>query len=365
MGGDAPEAADVISDLLPEKSPLYRDRIRAEVELLRGALLVTISEIGATPDVMPVVLAELETTKDPFTFGAACRVAVALGPRANAAEKYLLRPFGRTIKDELFSLDEISQSHPLQSPTTAQQEALKALATVTASKVSLPTLKAISEGRISSDVCSHDTLRTLALRAISRIESKQPLEGNCCCKDASSVATSTQLFSPSDRTALFLEGLEFTNVRGQKQKFGDLIGKPVFLSYFYTRCDNPQKCSRTVTTAAKLQRLAKDRGFDDSVRILLVTLDPTFDDSLRLREYGRERGFEMNGRDTVVRTSGDDLQLLCQAFDLPVSLNNGSLSIHGVGGILIDKKGRVAKRYNAILWNNEDVLADLKQLCEE
>src|SRR5262249_33614141 len=78
---------------------------------------------------------------------------------------------------------------------------------------------------------------------------------------------------------------------GHSARFADWFhGRPAVVTFFYTRCDNPNKCSLTVTRLAQLQALARERGRQHTFRIAAVTYDPAFDLPDRLRRYGADRG---------------------------------------------------------------------------
>ncbi len=60
-------------------------------------------------------------------------------------------------------------------------------------------------------------------------------------------------------------------------------GQPSIVVFFYTRCDNPQKCSLTVSKLARVQQQLAERGLADQVRTAAITYDPGFDLPERLR----------------------------------------------------------------------------------
>src|SRR5207244_172772 len=77
--------------------------------------------------------------------------AAALGPSAAGCVPGLLRAFEPGFKDDLFSLDDHRQSQPLERPTTARLEALRALRAIgPKARPALPLLRVLA-GRSGSE----------------------------------------------------------------------------------------------------------------------------------------------------------------------------------------------------------------------
>jgi protein SCO1/2 len=57
--------------------------------------------------------------------------------------------------------------------------------------------------------------------------------------------------------------VELEDQDGARVKFGEFFtGKPSVVAFFYTRCDNPNKCSLTITKLGRLQRRLAELGLD-------------------------------------------------------------------------------------------------------
>ena len=76
------------------------------------------------------------------------------------------------------------------------------------------------------------------------------------------------------------------------------------VAFFYTRCDNPNKCSLTITKLGRLQRRLADLGLDGRIQTAAITYDPEFDLPARLRAYGENRGVVFSPSDRLFRTRG-------------------------------------------------------------
>lgn len=91
VGPGAVEAADPIVRLLPERSALYRNRSKSEVEKLRAFMLVTLSEVGIPDSALPFILDALANSNTLRIYAAGAVAAGALGARAADATPFLHR----------------------------------------------------------------------------------------------------------------------------------------------------------------------------------------------------------------------------------------------------------------------------------
>src|SRR6185503_14500663 len=92
-----------------------------------------------------------------------------------------------------------------------------------------------------------------------------------------------------------VESLVFEDHNGESITFKEFFqGQPSIVVFFYTRCDNPMKCSLTVTKLARIQTLLEAQGLADRIRTAAITYDPAFDLPERLRAYGQDRGVRMD-----------------------------------------------------------------------
>ena len=78
--------------------------------------------------------------------------------------------------------------------------------------------------------------------------------------------------------------LELEDQNGSVLTFADFpFGRPSVVTFFYTRCMNPEKCSLTITKLARMQKRIRDEGLHGRVNIGAFSYDPAFDLPRRLR----------------------------------------------------------------------------------
>src|SRR6185312_16727652 len=78
-------------------------------------------------------------------------------------------------------------------------------------------------------------------------------------------------------------------------------GQPSIVVFFYTRCDNPLKCSLTITKLARIQQLLDAEGVADQINTAGITYDPGFDLPERLLNYGTHRGVRFASHHRLLR----------------------------------------------------------------
>ena len=141
-------------------------------------------------------------------------------------------------------------------------------------------------------------------------------------------------------------------------------GHPTVVAFFYTRCDNPFKCSLTISKLGRVQRLLHARGLGDSIRTVGITYDPEFDTLTQLSRYGHNRGLSLDARHVLVRaTAGFDE--LRRHFDLGVSFFESLVSRHRIEVFVLDRKGRIASTFHRLNWSEEQVVDHAVALVED
>ena len=133
--------------------------------------------------------------------------------------------------------------------------------------------------------------------------------------------------------------------------------------FFYTRCDNPNKCSLTITKLAALQRALQERGLHGRIRTAAITYDPAYDLPPRLRAYGENRGVVFGDSDRFLRTIAG-LEALQEYFDLGVNFGQASVNRHRIELFILDHKATIAGRFTRLQWDLQEVLQHAYALAE-
>lgn len=169
----------------------------------------------------------------------------------------------------------------------------------------------------------------------------------------------------SDREPLEPLDIHYTNQDRRQGVLRSLTDRPTLITFFYTRCQNDYKCSAALTRFTALQQRLTQLKLNGNVRLLAITYEPAFDDSDRLKRFGGDRGLKFSSHAQALRLDEKRHKEFLRAVKAPVSLSGGAVNSHGVGLHVLDADGCVVRQYHTLLWNNAQVIEDVKRLLAE
>jgi protein SCO1/2 len=145
---------------------------------------------------------------------------------------------------------------------------------------------------------------------------------------------------------------------GRPERFEEFFrGKPSIVAFFYTRCDNPYKCSLTITKLAALQASLEERGLAGALKVTAITYDPEFDLPHRLRLYGSDRGVQF-GKDARFFRITSGFQEIRQRFHLGVNYGASTVNRHQTEVYLLNEHGEISASFTRMRW--EVVASELR-----
>jgi protein SCO1/2 len=354
----------VLLELLPERIPVYGGRSANTVTRMRGYLLAAFESAGLPGEALPYVFEELESGRSAYLVAAAARALRGRESRSSDAVPFLLKAIENiTYVDDKMSFDTYRPSWPLSGHTTALQEIAATVAWLGSEASSaLPALQGLlDEPGVLSDA---------ARAELESVVSQLSAGGSCCAVPAPSLCcahepeTARPVIHDIRPRTLAPAEVELEDQDGAHVRFGEFFtGKPSVVAFFYTRCDNPNKCSLTITKLGRLQARLTDLGLDGQIRTAAITYDPEFDLPARLRVYGENRGVIFSPSNRLFRTRGA-LAPLEDYFELGVSFGGTLVNRHRIELFLLDQRCRVAAAFTRLQWDVEDVLAQATSLAE-
>ena len=145
---------------------------------------------------------------------------------------------------------------------------------------------------------------------------------------------------------------------GHVLPLADYLGRAdTVVAFFYTRCQNPNKCSLTITKLGDLQRRLDDLGIG-YVQLAAITYDPGFDLPDRLAAYARARGMILNDAVRMLRAVEGHDQLR-RFFGLRVGYNGSIVNQHGIELYLLDSELQIVRTWARVPWEVTDVTSAL------
>jgi protein SCO1 len=350
-----PHRRDCLVALLREQLPLYTGRSTNATVRMRGYIIAAFEQVGLPASALPYVLEELESGRDAYLVAAAARALRGLDDHAGQGQvvPFLLKAIENIrYLDDAVSFDSYHTRWPLPSHTTATEEILKTFAWLGPDGQSArAALEALRDDAPAMSPSAQATLQAV-------LEGLGGTAAGCC---AAPLSLTDQRAGAARRDPAVPEGVDLEDQDGRRLAFGSFFsGRPSIVVFFYTRCDNPNKCSLTITKLAKLQRVLHDEGWHGRIGTAAITYDPAYDLPPRLRAYGQKRGVIFGDSDRFLRATAG-LEALQEYFDLGVNFSQASVNRHRIELFILDQQAAIAGRFTRLQWDVHEVL---HQACD-
>jgi protein SCO1/2 len=358
---------DLLIELLPEQLSLYAGRSTNATIRMLGYITAAFEHVGLPDAALPYVLEELETGNDAYLVAAAASALRGLDRPTSHAVPFLLQALeNMRYVDDAVSFDSYRPRWPLPRYTTAIEEIMKTFAWLgPAARSALPALAAWHEDRDALSGPARATLQAV-LTGLRDADGcgcgcgGGAEEGDDCCAPPIGSEVTAQSSPPTLPTVPV--GVELEDQDGRPLTFGGFFsGKPSIVVFFYTRCDNPNKCSLTITKLAGLQRALREEGLAGQVQTAAITYDPGYDLPPRLNAYGQNRGVIFGEADRFLRTKAG-LTALQEYFALGVNFGQALVNRHRIELFLLDHEGRIAGTFTRLQWDIQAVLHQARGL---
>jgi protein SCO1/2 len=358
-----PDACEQLAELLQEEHPCYDQRGSAAIVRMRGWVLRSLAG-GLTDAALIFVLEEIETGADPYLVAAAARALRSYPhPRPEFASCLMRAVNNIRYRNERVTFDSYGGYADTSNGTTPLQELFSTLAWLGPSaREILPDLESLRaqpgnlHRRLKVDL-DH------VIAAIRSNESQQQQKDSCC-----ELPRALHILSWLPRLRRSSDPIEdavFEDHNGQAITFAEFFrDRTAIVAFFYTRCDNPMKCSLTITRLARVQRLLESKGLAGQVRTAAITYDPAFDIPDRLRVYGRDRGLCMDSENRLLRATGN-FNTLRAHFKLGVNFVESLVNRHRIEIYILDRQGRVAASFQRLHWDEQQVVDRVIEIRNE
>lgn len=369
---------DVLVDLLPEENPVYRGRGTNQTIRMRGYILAAFEQTGLPEQALPFVLAELENGRDAYLVAAAAKALRGMEHPSTEFIPFLFRAINNIRDmDDALTFEQYKPSWPVTGHTSALQEILRSFQWLDAEAQSaLPDLEALYEHGGFPEGIRKEMRKTIDL-----IRGSQPADVQKLSEKSLEQSTAHGSVHPEEqKNQTFIPLSLVVSVTGEKKKTGQLpdvafedqdknrltyagffCQKPSIVVFFYTRCNNPNKCSLTITKLGRLQRLIQEKGLDSQLKTAAITYDPAYDLPARLKIYGLNRSVEFNEDHRFLR-SLSGLHELQDYFGLGVNFNGSIVNQHRIELFLVDSQGKIARTFARLQWDIQEVLESAKTL---
>jgi len=359
-----PDQCEELADLLRENHPVYDQRGAATIVRMRGWVLLALARVGLPDAALLFVLEELDAGVDPYLVAAAARALRSYPSPSPAFAPFVTRALTNIrYRDEPVSFENYGEYAVSSTGTSPVRELLSTLTWLGphAHEV-LHEIESLGGG-ISKKLLIDLDRAVETIRAGEQVDA--PGTSGTCCTLPSGLSSTSSLEIGSRCGCESIESTVFEDHNGASVTFDKFFkGHPSIVVFFYTRCDNPLKCSLTVTKLANIQKLLEARGLADQINTAAITYDPAFDLPERLRGYGQNRGVRLDARNRMLRTI-DGFSALCSHFNLGVNFIESLVNRHRIEAYILDAEGRIAASFERIHWDEQQVVDRTIEVLKE
>ncbi|HEY1434344.1 MAG TPA: SCO family protein, partial [Thermoanaerobaculia bacterium] len=147
-----------------------------------------------------------------------------------------------------------------------------------------------------------------------------------------------------------------TDQTGKTVRLSDFRGRPVAVTFVYTRCPDATACPMTMAKFAKLNAALTRENLG---LLLAVTVDPEHDTTAVLADYAAKIGADPS-RWKFLTGDARALARVAENFGVLYYEDHGKI-VHSQAVAVVDPDGRLATVYYGSDWEPEQVLRDLEK----
>jgi protein SCO1/2 len=354
---------DELIALLREGHPLYDGRGANTIVRMRGWALLALARAGLTDDSLVFLVEELDTGVDAYLVAAAARSLRSYSSPQASFAPFVMRAIEHIrYRDEVVSLERYGEYAIGSSGTSAVRELLKTLAWLGPSargvRTEVELLKAEPGGLGKKLHAEID-------RVLEAIRTTEKDGEQDCCSLPAAVKHVFSWAANARRSSETIELTVFQDHDGASITFREFFyRRPSIVVFFYTRCDNPLKCSLTITKLARIQKLLSERGLGDRIQTAAITYDPAFDLPERMQRYGERRGLSFEDGHRMLRAV-DGIEVIRKHFKLGVNFIESLVNRHRIEVYILDDCGRVAASFERLHWDEQEVVQRAVDMLRE
>jgi protein SCO1 len=356
-----PDQAELLVELLPQGHRLYAGRGANQVARIRGYLLASFEILGLSQRALPYALEELENSQEAYLVAASAKALRGLPKYSTELLPFLFEAITNIqYKDDAISFETYKPRWPLRQHTTALTEIFRTFRALGAyARPALDQLQALQSNRnFAANVREEIAAAVEAIRSDRR---EIPLP--CCSIPSGKKRLSALTTLPKLVIVDHIGSVQFQDQHEHNITFAEIFSqKPTILGFFYTRCDNPNKCSLTITKLGRLQKRLTEEGLAGRIRVAAVSYDPGYDTPDKMKGYCQNRGFFLDQDHLALRAEKQRFNELRDYFELGVNYSSSVVNRHQIELYLLNGNGEVATAYTNFQWDVEDVLEEARSM---
>jgi protein SCO1/2 len=158
----------------------------------------------------------------------------------------------------------------------------------------------------------------------------------------------------------------FVDQNGRRVHLHQFRGKPLLLTFIYTRCPLPDFCIRMSNNFGQLARKLKETtpAVYGRLQLLSISIDPEYDKPAVLLRYGKTYAGEVDAKFEhwrFVSGTAAETRRAADFFGLAYVPENGQI-VHSLRTVLVAPDGKIAAQFPGNDWTPGEIEAQLKKL---
>lgn len=156
-----------------------------------------------------------------------------------------------------------------------------------------------------------------------------------------------------DTTQHYIPEFTFTNQEGEKVGRSEMEGKLTIVDFFFTSC--PSICPKMSAEMERVNDMFRD---EEQIRIMSISIDPTYDTPEILKEYADKHNAKAGKWDFLTGGVQETYNLAKCGFIIPTEDGLGIPDdfVHSDKFMLIDELGRIRGYYSGTSREDVDLL---------
>jgi protein SCO1/2 len=147
---------------------------------------------------------------------------------------------------------------------------------------------------------------------------------------------------------------------GRSMRVRQWRGRPLVISFLYTRCPLPDYCPAIESRLAALQQRVRRDAALAGTAIVAITIDPEYDTPAVLKKHAARRGVDETIWRYATGTTAD-IDAFGRKFGIAVTRGNGSPNEieHNLRTIVVNREGTIVDIQSGASWRVDDLVASL------
>ena len=169
--------------------------------------------------------------------------------------------------------------------------------------------------------------------------------------------------APELRPGEAVPDAEFVDQNGTKQAFSAFKGRPLAITFIYTKCPLPDFCPLMDRNFAAVQQTLKTEPALKQAHLVSISFDPATDTPAVLKKHAAQLKADP-ARWTFLTGDRAQIDTFASRFGMAIARapTDPSNITHNLRTAIVDADGKLVKVYTGNDWKPNQVIADLKAL---